>query len=180
MDNCVRISKNLRNNHYLCKIDNEPIVLNRESVEVLYIMCGIDIVQETDTHYLVQLPEGWSHTEFIDQGESGYKILDNKGRDRICGTETWTHFFHRYYNRLLPMHACKHFDFGDLDCSHLNPSDWIEFVFEPSGKIVEIIRVIKNDSSKIKYGNLKIGKSDSSLYMNEHYPDIRYLNAYWD
>lgn len=180
MDNCVRISKTLRNNRYLCKIDNETVVINCETVKVLYTICGIDIVQETDTHYLVQLPEGWSHREFTDQEYPGYEILDNKGRVRICGTETWTHLYHRYYNQLLPMHACKHYDFGDLDCSHLSPNDWIEFVFEPSGKIVEIIRVIKNDSSKIKYGSLKIGKSDSSLYINEHYPDIYYLNAYWD
>lgn len=179
MDNCIRISKNLKAT-YLCKIDNEAVVINCESVEVLYIMWGIDIVQETDTHYLVQLPEGWSYTEFVDKENPGYRILDDKGRVRICGTETCTHFFHRYYNRLLPMHACKHFDFGDLDCSNLKPSDWIEFIYEPSGKIVEIIRIIENDGSKIKYGKLRVARSDTSLYINEYYPDIFYLNAYWD
>ena len=78
------------------------------------------------------------------------------------------------------MHACKHFDFGDLDCSNLKPSDWIEFIYEPSGKIVEIIRIIENDGSKIKYGKLRVARSDTSLYINEYYPDIFYLNAYWD
>ena len=63
MDNCIRISKNLKA-IYLCKIDNEAVVVNSESIEVLYMMWGIDIVQETDTHYLVQLPEGWSYIEF--------------------------------------------------------------------------------------------------------------------
>lgn len=176
MDNCVRISKTLRNNRYLCKIDNEAVTINRESIEVLYMMWGIDIVQETDTHYLVQLPEGWSYTEFIYQGDPGYKILDDKGRVRIYDTENWIHPCARYYVKYLPIYACKYLDFRNLDCSNLKNGDWIAVILEPPRKVVEIIATIKYDGTN----NTRQLQSNASLYLNEHYPDIYYLNAYWD
>lgn len=146
-----------------------------------YAKMGIVVLEEEDDYLCrVQLPDGWK----IERIDSLWcNILDDKGRKRInffykaafWGRDAFTNFLCRYGISILP------FDEYMSDATYedriLKPwSVYLTDCGEKVEKIHEITPTTKKEFYDVEDKLRFIGLE----YLNEHYPDHKDINAYWD
>lgn len=155
---------------------------NLEFTRRQYEKMGIKILEDAnDLFYAVELPDGW---EIKPTKHSMWnEVVDDKGRVRISffyeGTfydrDAFSNFERRYDYAVLP------FDNYETNATYeeRNANPWKLWITDNNMRVY-FIEERTVTSAKDKWKMHDELDNVGEKYMNEHYPDWKDINAYWD
>lgn len=146
-----------------------------------YTKMGIQVIAEyDDLFYSVVLPEGWTVNSVDSLWNS---VKDSKGRERISffykgafwDRDAFCNFNTRYGFSVMP------FDNYNSDASYderkLKP--WTVYATDCS-KNIATVTVYTPKDNKDYLNSDEILRKEGIKYLDQHYPDWKDINAYWD